>query len=338
MKVLRLVEMEGVDLSRIPEELIGPLLSIRGFRVSDGRLIPRNVAGFVGVGEWKVLVLPRIESSDFMRMLFHLGMVSRLENSGFEGVEIFREMALYYLRRLREVLYVHGPPRFYSPRTQESIFVRGKIERVYPHRVRQKVWEMKPGPWTPLLLRAARRCADAVGGEGYYLLRDIESLVGEIDAGQYVDASIPLPDEPYRGLVLLAKSILEDGGIAPGYGQRLSFYFLVDTARLFESYVLHLLERGFDVQYQRQFKTGPVTIRPDFIVNGSPADAKYRFAIDNGDIYQAISYAVILGSSKVFLLYPYLDFQINISCCKIMGVGVLVHDVIEKLKKEVRDA
>ncbi len=337
MKVIRMVELEGLDVSRIPGEVLGFLLSIRGFRVSGGKLIPVTVAGFVRVGEWSVVVLPRINSSDFMRILFALGMVSRLEDSGFEGVELFREMALHYLLRLREVLSVHGPPRIYSPRTQESTYVRGKVERVYPHRVRQRVWEMKSGPWAPLLLRAARRCAAAVD-EGYYILRDIESLMGEVEEGEGVDWDVPLPQEPYRSLALLAKSILEGEGVVPGYGQKPSFYFLVDTARLFEAYVLHLLGGAFEVHYQKQFRTGPITIRPDFMIGSFPADAKYRFSMENEDVYQAISYAVILNSRRVFLLYPYLNFQINISCCKIMGVGVLVHDVIEKLKKEVRDA
>ncbi len=338
MKVIELVELEGVPLTHIPDDVLKILLSTRGFRVSDGKLTPRTVAGFVQMGEWRVIIRPRLEKGDFMRILFAMGIPSVMEESGFETGDFFQELARFYLLRLREILTIHGPPRLYSPRTQESIFVKGKIDRVYPHRVRQRVWEMKVDPWASLLLGAARRCADAVDGEGYYLLRDIESLMGEVDSGQSVDTSTPLPEEPYRTLVLLARAILEGEGVHLEHGGGPAFSFFVDTARLFESYVWKLLSEHFEVDYQRQFRMGPLTIRPDFVVDGLPADAKYRFAMDNGDIYQAISYAVILDSGKVFLLYPYLDFQINISCCKIMGVGVLVHDAIEKLKKEVHDA
>ena len=337
MKTIELVELEGVELDRLPDEVLKVLLSTGGFRVSDGRLIPRTVAGFVQVGEWRLIVRPRLRRGDFMRMLFAMGIPEGMDESGFNSGDLFEELALFYLLHLREVLATHGPPRTYSPRMQESPYVKGKIERVYPHRVRQRVWEMKADPWASLLLIAARRCARAVSDRGFYLLREVEALMGNVEEQQDVP-DLPLPDEPYRTLVLLAKAIVEGESVHLEHGERPSFSFFVDTARLFESYVLKFLSENFRTDYQRQFRFDSITIRPDFMVGEFPADAKYRFSIEQSDIYQAISYAVLLESDRVFLLYPYLDFQINISCCKIMGVGVLVHDVIEKLKKEVHDA
>ncbi len=338
MRTIELVELEGVELSDIPGEVLRVLMSTGGFRVSDGKLIPRTVAGFVRVGEWRVIIRPRLEASDFMRILFSLGMATDMQDEGFDGVHLFEEMALFYLMQLRRALLTHGPPRAYRPRIREGLYVRGKVERIFPHRIRQKVWEMGPVPRASLLLRAARIAASVIPERGFYLLREIEALMGAVEEGHNSDFTDIPRDEPYRSLVLLARTILEGGGIHTGHGSSPSFSFFVNTARLFEFYALKTLSREFDVEYQRSFSTDGFVIRPDFVIGRIPADAKYRFSMDNSDIYQAISYAVILGSDRVFLLYPYLQFQINISCCKIMGVGVLVHDAIEKLKKEVQDA
>ncbi len=77
--------------------------------------------------------------------------------------------------------------------------------------------------------------------------------------------------------------------------------FLLNTPYLFEEYV----GREFGASRPKPLEGG---IRPDFLVDGKvPLDAKYKPHPTRSDIYQAFTYAVLLGSDRAILAYPFTD-------------------------------
>ncbi len=81
-----------------------------------------------------------------------------------------------------------------------------------------------------------------------------------------------------------------------GYGEK---GFLVNTPFLFEEFV------GKIYKGKRFSKKG--LIIPDFVLSdGTPLDAKYKIRVQRSDIYQAFTYAKVLGKNRAILVYPEL--------------------------------
>lgn len=337
---ITITEFEGVRADSIPPSVLKSLLRIKGFYVRNGMLIPHSIAGYMVVEDVHIIVKSRLKEKDFSRILVNSGFPSHLLEKGFESIEAFQELADTYLTRLKQTLVSSGAPRDLQDSTIESSIVKGKVRRVYPHRIEQKVWKSKPSPVANILLEAARQAYEIhPSRENHYLLGEIEKLMeGKAEENPEVEIPVHTVPEQFRDVFLLAKMLLQNRSFMVEHGEGPSFHFLINTALLFENYVKNLLETDFTVDYQKTLEIGPISIRPDFMINGFPADAKYKFRIERDDLYQAIAYSTLLKRKKSFLLYPYHSEKINISCCKIIAVGVLVHDALEKLKKEVQDA
>lgn len=79
-----------------------------------------------------------------------------------------------------------------------------------------------------------------------------------------------------------------------GYGK---LGFLINTPLLFEEFV-------GEVYGGRRYK-GDKLIKPDYILNDyTPLDAKYKSKVQRSDVYQAFTYAKVLGVNRVILVYP----------------------------------
>ncbi len=77
--------------------------------------------------------------------------------------------------------------------------------------------------------------------------------------------------------------------------------FLVNTPYLFEEYVGRRFggRRVGDMEWD---------IRPDFVLkDGTPMDAKYKVHPTRSDVYQAFTYATLLGKERAVLVYPMVE-------------------------------
>jgi len=126
----------------------------------------------------------------------------------------------------------------------------------------------------------------------------------------------PLPSE-YQSLrevcLLLAEQLAPDSA-----DRRQSSGLLLSLERLFERFLGRLLQQTFreqdevTVSLQRDFTAGDLTLRPDVSIerNGGSIvviDAKWKRlgqTPNPEDLYQALSYAVLLGGRTAMLIYP----------------------------------
>ncbi len=228
-----------------------------------------------GVGKYRDLTVePRWGWESLYRML---GTVFGLEEGGggTEGVvEAIRER----FRRLVEE-YSKGHAGY---RTKEND--RG-IGRLLPHRY---------DPLRPTVLPAV---GDDLGEPKEilwlnYLLKEMGYEVSEYEVPPEGAFRMKFLDEPTEEVWKLAY-VIEAGMF--GAGDR---GFLLNTPYLFEEYV----GREFGGVRVRPMEWG---IRPDFVLgDGTPMDAKYKVRPTRADVYQAFTYATLMGSRRALLVYP----------------------------------
>lgn len=100
-----------------------------------------------------------------------------------------------------------------------------------------------------------------------------------------------LTDDKNGKLWLLAYLIL--AGVF-GYG---NLGFLINTHLLFEEFV-------GEVYGGKRYK-GDTFIKPDYVLkDNTPLDAKYKIKVQRSDVYQAFTYAKVLGVNRAILVYP----------------------------------
>jgi len=126
----------------------------------------------------------------------------------------------------------------------------------------------------------------------YALLRRLGYDVPEYEEPPPGAFRLKFMEEPREVVWKLA--YLLDAGMF-GAGDR---GFLINTPYIYEEYVGSL----FGGRRPGRSEWG---IRPDFIVgDGIPLDAKYKTSVARADIYQAFTYATLLGSRRAMLVYP----------------------------------
>jgi 5-methylcytosine-specific restriction enzyme subunit McrC len=145
---------------------------------------------------------------------------------------------------------------------------------------------------------------------------------------QSLPRGVPLPNlrlnrlnQHYAVPLRLARVILEAVSWTHRDGAVVGGTFLVDMAAVFESYIANrlqsvLADHGLDVTAQDQHwwldAERSVSLRPDIVIShgGTPltvADTKYKVlgdgqgSIPNGDIYQAVAYALALNVRSAHL-------------------------------------
>jgi len=149
----------------------------------------------------------------------------------------------------------------------------------------------------------------------------------------------------YTVALRLAKAILDAVSWTHREGTVVGATFLVDMAAVFERYVANRLAvalagDGLEVAAQAQewwLDTGrSVSLRPDIVISrrGAPvavADTKYKVlgsgggAPPNGDVYQAVAYAMAIGVSSAHLIYTADDVDARVIDVPFVGVRVYVH-------------
>jgi 5-methylcytosine-specific restriction enzyme subunit McrC len=176
------------------------------------------------------------------------------------------------------------------------------------------------------------------------LFSDVESL----------PRGTPLPDVPLNRLnqhygvpLRLARVILEAVSWTSREGATIGGTFLIDMAAVFEGYVANrlranLAEIGFSLTAQdrsRWFDVDKsVALRPDIVIShdGAPvavADTKYKVlgggdgAIPNGDVYQAVAYALAFGVGTAHLIYVSGDVVARVLQIRSAGVQVHIHAI-----------
>lgn len=150
----------------------------------------------------------------------------------------------------------------------------------------------------------------------------------------------PHYDSPLR----LARVVLEAVSWTHRDGAYGGGTFLVDMAAVFESYVANrlgsrLASRGLRVTAQdRRWwldADRSVALRPDIVIAADAitltvADTKYKVlggggSVPNGDVYQAVAYALALGVPTAHLIYVSGDVAASVIDIPVAGVLVHVH-------------
>ncbi|MCR2791690.1 McrC family protein [Microbacterium sp. zg.Y625] len=191
------------------------------------------------------------------------------------------------------------------------------------------------------------------------LFADVESL----------PRGLPLPEvrlhrlnQHYAAPLRLARVILEAVSWTHRAGAAIGGTFLVDMAAVFEGYIANRLRSnlanvGLDVSAQdRRWwldTDRAVALRPDIVISrgGTPltvADTKYKVlgdgqgSVPNGDVYQAVAYALALHVPTAHLIYVSGDVVARVLDVPAVGVHVHVHALplngtIEQVESGVAD-
>lgn len=133
----------------------------------------------------------------------------------------------------------------------------------------------------------------------------------------------------YQPALRLARWVLEATSWAHSVGSSSGSAFLLNVAKVYEDFVGRVLQvtlhpEGFDVDLQvsdwRLDTEGNIRMRPDIVISRhgravAVADTKYKVwganvgSPLNGDVYQALAYAVTAGVREVHLLYVSGDVE-----------------------------
>lgn len=204
-----------------------------------------------------------------------------------------------------------------------------------------------------ILTTALRTLArlDGVGATLGSPLKRMQVLFGEVKS---LPRGLPLPDvrsnrlnQHYAVALRLARVILEAVSWTHRDGATAGGTFLVNMATVFEAYITsrlgtRLADEGLDVTAQdRRWwldADRSVALRPDIVISceGVPltvADTKYKLTGDrqgsapNGDVYQAIAYALALNVATAHLLYVSGDVVAQDIWIPGIGVRVQLHAI-----------
>ncbi len=317
-QIIKIFEYDGINLSELPIELISKLSRINKVKILGRKLIPFGISGYLKFKNYEVIILPKLKIEDYFLIINELGIYE------FSGEKIELQDVLYnfvknYAENLLETARRIGPPLEYTSEKIEEAVVRGKInvgESISPPKLRQTRWIMGFGKISGVLLGAviyAYRVFKT--DELFYLLSKIKMIFSEAKPLFKPQYHLTPPDE-YAQLFKLANFILDSRFMVLPNG------FFIDNFKLFEQFVYKILHKNYFTIYQQEIKVDKISIRPDFIINGIPIDAKYKFSIENSDIYQAFTYGSIFSKQISFLIYPYLEYEINIQNVKIKAISI----------------
>ncbi|KRB36141.1 McrC family protein [Microbacterium sp. Root180] len=204
------------------------------------------------------------------------------------------------------------------------------------------------------ILHTALRVLDRLDGLTIGLghtLKGMQVLFVDVES---LPRGLPLPEirlhrlnQHYAAPLQLARVILEAVSWTHREGATVGGTFLVDMAQVFEGYVanrLHtiLAEDGLTVTAQDRHywldTDRAIALRPDIVISahGVPltvADTKYKVlgaghgSPPNGDVYQAVAYALALNVPDAHLLYVSGDVIERTLEIPTAGVRVYVHAI-----------
>jgi len=325
---IKIFEYEGINISEIPIELLNKLSRINKIRISGRRLIPAGISGYLKFKNFEVLIIPKLKIEDYFYILNTLGIYEFSEEK-FDIENALYKIVKNYSENLLETAKRIGPPLEYTSEKIEEAVVKGKInigESINPPKLKQTKWIMGFGKISGVLLGASIHAYRVFKTEElFYLLSKIKIIFSEAKPIFKPQYHLTPPDE-YANLFRLANFILDTRYMVLPNG------FFIDNFKLFEQFVYKILHKNYFTLYQNEIKIDKISLRPDFIINGIPIDAKYKFSIENTDIYQAFTYGSIFSKNLAILIYPYLEYEVNIQNIKIKALSIF-NDIENFLKK-----
>lgn len=200
------------------------------------------------------------------------------------------------------------------------------------------------------IFRTALRVLDRLDGVAAALGAELSRMQVLFADVATLPRGLPAPEIPSHRLnqhyaipLRLARVILDAVSWTHRDGAAGGGTFLVNMATVFESYITsrlraHLADESLDVTAQdRRWwldADRAVALRPDIVIshNGKPltvADTKYKLLSDgqgaapNGDVYQALAYALALKVPSAHLLY--VSGDVLAQTLHVPDIGVRVH-------------
>ncbi|MEO0145082.1 MAG: hypothetical protein ABIL89_08325 [candidate division WOR-3 bacterium] len=316
--IIKIFEYDGINISELPLELLNRLARINKIKIIGRKIIPAGISGYLKFKNYEVIILPKLELEDYFYILSQLG-IYEFSDEKIELVDILYKIAKNYAENLLETSRRIGPPLEYTSEKIEEAVVKGKInigESINPPKLRQTRWIMGFGKISGVLIGAVIHAYRVFKTEElFYLLSKLKIIFSEAKPIFKPQYHLTPPDE-YAHLFKLANFILDSRFMVLPNG------FFINNFKLFEQFVYKMLHKNYFTLYQQELKVDKIFIRPDFIVDGIPIDAKYKFSIENSDIYQAFTYGSIFEKKLCILIYPYLEYEINIKNVKIKALSI----------------
>ncbi|MCS7245793.1 MAG: McrC family protein [candidate division WOR-3 bacterium] len=317
-RVIKIYEYEGINISEIPVELLNKLSRINRVKIEGKKLIPIGITGYMKFNDYEVIILPKIKNEDYFYMLNILGIYEFSEEK-LEMTDVLYNIVKHYGETLLEVSKRIGPPLEYTSEKIEEAIVKGKInigESINLPKLKQTRWIMGFGKISGVLIGAMIHAYRVFKTEElFYILSKLKIIFSEAKPIFKPQYQLTPPDE-YASLFRLANFILDTRFMVLPNG------LFIDNFKLFEQFIYKILYKNYFTIYQQEVKLDKINIRPDFMINGIPVDAKYKFSIENPDIYQAFTYASVFGKNLCILIYPYLEYEININNIKIKAISI----------------
>ena len=308
---------------------------------TDGKWVLR-AKGYVGtipLRTGRVLRLePKVPVGSIFRMLeyaYDIDLNAGDNPIASDGIEDLYSLLAALLARRVLLRGRRGLHRNYIPEEGEQAYVRGRLDirrsAVSPWRVRpwceyqehtSDVEENQILAWTLRTILRHRICR----GERERIVRAAWNMIGSLatprpfSAADCLNRLYTRVTEDYRPLHAICRFFLEQSGPTHRTGDHRMLPFLIDTATLFETFVVKWLQRncGPDYGFYPQYKVevgskGGLSLHMDIVMRSETdgrilavIDTKYKApqSVGNSDAYQIHAYAAHEGCRNAILIYP----------------------------------
>lgn len=330
------------ELAAIRRLVPGIGVRASGVELNEFVLNPGGVVGVGEIGERQLVVHPKLEIQRLLFLVSYSIAPTRWRETlrGFRGAEdLFASVIPGFVNAVFRATE-RGILRGYHPRAEPLTTVRGRID--FDQLIKRRFGVVPPIDCrydeysedvveNQLILAAAERLMSLrrAGPRLRAQLRSIRALFGGVSRRRFVASSVPTVrytrlTEHYRPAVELASLVLRNFSLEIGHGAVSARGFFVDTAKLFEDFVVIALREALGLSL-RAFPQGSrdhrlylddgcrVRLEPDLswweegrcVFVG---DAKYKrtpaiSGVKNPDLYQLFAYAQATGLSRGMLVY-----------------------------------
>ena len=287
---------------------------------------------------YRLLLKPKVELENLFRMLeyaYRVPFETMGEAVGAASLEEFYErlariLALRITDRMRKGLY-----REYASRERRLPFIRGKVDlralltrpwetdfNCHYQRNTADIEENQLLAWTLFRIARTGLCGEEVGRLVRRAFRGMSNSVGLrlFSGADCVGRLYNRLNGDYQPMHGLCRFFLDNTGPTHEHGENTMLPFLVDMAKLFETFVAEWLRKHLpdDIVLKDQAiihigMDTKVEFRIDLLLTdrhtGKPLcllDTKYKAASSPsaGDVQQVIAYAKALGCREAVLVYP----------------------------------
>lgn len=338
-------------------------------QLADGlRIRAKHWVGSIGLTTISIQILPKVARSNLnvLRMVGYASGISALERLKSErqmskGDDLL-ELLILLIAEASEKLVRNGLHADYIEQDEALPYVRGRI-RITPY-ITSRASKPTTVPCThdehttdiddnrllagALALAYARATSRDVKRRVRATLEAFEEACGgRVEPSEAADIKTTYHrlNAHYQEAHALARVLFEGFSLSDARAQSTrSFAFLIDMNRLFELFLLRLLESlaassGASIAYQESHRGVIVdtiqsrparSLRPDYILTARtrrrlPIDAKYKYrtgGADDADVYQAFLYAYTISDlDTTLVIHPKTDPHQRHERLRIQGKG-----------------